>query len=89
MSSVVQVCGVGRKGNKGDKRDWVRGLKMGQLTLSMGPARPEVCSYLQRATIPNKRVIPYIKYSFNTTYAIIFYEPCCVFKKNTFSHPLN
>jgi hypothetical protein len=51
------------RGEKGDNGDWARGLKMGQLTLSMGPAGAEVCSYIQRATILSKRVIPYIKYS--------------------------
>ncbi len=30
---------------------------MGQLTLSMGPARAEVSSYVQRDTILSKRVI--------------------------------
>jgi hypothetical protein len=31
--------------------------KMGQLTVSMGPARAEVHDYAQRATIPCKRLI--------------------------------
>jgi hypothetical protein len=34
---------------------------MGQLTLSMGPARAEVDSYIQRDTIQSKRVVPYMK----------------------------
>ncbi len=34
---------------------------MGQLTLSMGPARAEVCCYVQRATIPSKRVLHTLK----------------------------
>jgi hypothetical protein len=65
MSSVVVVSTfVGQKGRKrGGKGDWARRLKMGQLTLSMGPAMAEVPSYVHRATIPSKRVIPYIKYS--------------------------
>jgi hypothetical protein len=53
---IVITC-VGRKGRKGGDGEWVRGLKIGQLTLSMGPARADVCSYVQRATIPRKRVI--------------------------------
>jgi hypothetical protein len=48
---------VGRKGEKGDSGAQARGLKMGQLTLSMGSAMPEVCFLVQRATIPHKRVI--------------------------------
>jgi hypothetical protein len=47
---IVMTCG-----------DWVRGPNMGKLTLSMGPARAEVRSYVQRATIPSKRAI----HSFN------------------------
>jgi hypothetical protein len=45
--------------------DWVRGPKMGQLTLSMEPVRAKVPSYIQRATIPSKRVLDtliFIKY---------------------------
>ncbi len=34
-----------------------RGTKIGQLTLIMGPARTEVCGFVQRATIPSDRVI--------------------------------
>jgi hypothetical protein len=34
---------------------------MGQLTLSMGPAKAEVGFYEQRATIPSKRV-PHMQY---------------------------
>jgi hypothetical protein len=37
------------RGEKGDNGDWARGLKMGQLILSMGPAGAEVRSYIQRA----------------------------------------
>ncbi len=48
----------GQEGEKGGNGDWVRGLKMGQLTLSMGPARADVHSYIQRVTTsPSKRVI--------------------------------
>ncbi len=50
------------RGEKGGKEDCARGQKMGQLTLSMGPARAEVRSYVQRATIPRKRVILYSLY---------------------------
>jgi hypothetical protein len=52
------------KGKKGGNGDWVKGLKIKQLTLSMGPARTELDSSLQRATIPNKKkVILCIEYS--------------------------
>jgi hypothetical protein len=64
MSSVFIVShvrvGMGEKGCNGD---WARGMKLWQFTLSMVPARAEVPSYVQRATIQSKRVIPYIKYS--------------------------
>jgi hypothetical protein len=47
----------------GGKRDvWARqgaeqqGLKMGQLILSMGPMKVEVCILVQRATAPSKKV---------------------------------
>ncbi len=42
---------------RGKKRTQARGLKMGQLTLSMGPAREEVCFFVQRATIPIMKVL--------------------------------
>jgi hypothetical protein len=38
---------------KEDVGDQARGLKIGQLTLSMGPARAEVCFLVQIATIPS------------------------------------
>jgi hypothetical protein len=61
MSSVVvNVRIYGREGGKRDGGEQARGLKMGQLTLSMGPARAAVSFLLQRATIPSKRVIFYI-----------------------------
>jgi hypothetical protein len=44
-------------GGKGDGGGQARGLKIGQLTLSMGPAGADVCFLVQRATIPSKRVI--------------------------------
>jgi hypothetical protein len=57
---VVLECVGGMRGK-------IRGLglgktpKVGQLTLSMGPARAEVRSYLQRATIPSKMVAYILK----------------------------
>jgi hypothetical protein len=54
----VHMCGQER-GKKGAMWTEQCGLKIGQLALSMGPARAEVCSYVQRATILSKRVIPY------------------------------
>jgi hypothetical protein len=54
-------------GGRGRKRgQW--GLKIGQLTLSTGPARPEVPSFVQRATIPSKKVIFFT--FINTAHAI-------------------
>jgi hypothetical protein len=47
---------AGRKGKRG-VIGLGRGLKVGQLTLSMGPARAEVCRYVQRVIIASKRVI--------------------------------
>jgi hypothetical protein len=55
--------GVGRR-EKGGNGNRARDPKMGQLTLSIGPARTGVRSYVQRATIPSKRVIHiYIEHS--------------------------
>ncbi len=63
---------AGRGGKEGQ---WWLGLEpkseVGQLTLSMGPAWVEVRSYVQRATIPSMRVVEALKYSQNTTHAII------------------
>jgi hypothetical protein len=44
------------RGKKRGSDGWARGLKMEQLTLSMGLARVEVQFFAQRATIPSKRV---------------------------------
>ncbi len=52
----VRMCGL-EGGRKEDGGGQARGLKMGQLTLSMGPARAEVCFRKQRATIPSKKII--------------------------------
>jgi hypothetical protein len=57
---MVNVRMCGQKGGKGDVGGQVRGLKMGQLILSMGPARAEVPFFVQRATIPGKRVFLYL-----------------------------
>jgi hypothetical protein len=56
-----QMCGR-EGGEKGAMGTGQGGQKMGQLTLSMGPAWAEVCSYeyVQRATIPSKRVNFYL-----------------------------
>jgi hypothetical protein len=63
-SEVVDVNICGREEEKGGQAS---GLKMGQLTLSMGSAGVEVCFFVQRATIPSKRVL----FTFtNTTHAI-------------------
>jgi hypothetical protein len=46
---------------------------MGQLALSMGPARAEVCNFIQKATIPSKKVFLHSTF-INTTPATIFCE---------------
>jgi hypothetical protein len=43
---ILIACVDGKEGKKRGNRGWVRGPKVGQLTLSMGPARVEVCSYV-------------------------------------------
>jgi hypothetical protein len=53
---ILIACGQ-EGGEKRANRDWAEDPKVGQLTLSMGPARAEVYSYVQRATIPSKRII--------------------------------
>ncbi len=57
LSATVNFACVGGKGEKGGNGDWARGLKIGQLTLGMGPARVEVCLFVQRATIPSMKVV--------------------------------
>ncbi len=47
---------VDRRGKKGAGGQ-ARGIKNGAVDFSMGPARVEVCFFVQRATILNKRVI--------------------------------
>jgi hypothetical protein len=59
------------EGEKRGRGGWVRDLKLGQLTLTTGKERAEVRSYVQRATIPSKRVVYTLKYSHITTHAII------------------
>ncbi len=59
---IELACVVGR-GGKGGQRGLSKGPKMRQLTLSMRPARVEVGSYEQRATIPSHGLsILYIKH---------------------------
>jgi hypothetical protein len=57
------------EGGGGKEGQW--GLKVGQLTLGMALARAEVCSCVQRATIPSKRVIYTLKHSQSTTNTVI------------------
>ncbi len=47
---IVLACVGGNRGAAGA----TKGPKMGQLTLSMGPARAKVCSYVQGVIIPSK-----------------------------------
>jgi hypothetical protein len=58
MINIICLCYSTRMcwREEGEKGAAVAGPKMGQLTLSMGPAREEVRSYVQRATILSKRV---------------------------------
>jgi hypothetical protein len=47
---------------------------MEQLTLSMGPAMAEICSFVQKATIPSKRVtLLYSIFKNATTFDNILY----------------
>jgi hypothetical protein len=73
MSPVSGIACIGRKRGKcGEGRGWQglsEGLKNGQLTLSMGPARMGIRDYVQGATIPSKRVDLY--YVSNTKTHII------------------
>jgi hypothetical protein len=80
---IVLAC---TDGNGGKEGQWgqVKDLIVGQLTLSMGPARVKVCTYVQGATIPSKRVVFILKYSQSTTHAIINIM-CPVPKENIFS----
>ncbi len=39
LSVFIVITCVSEKGRKGGNGDWVRGLQMRQLTLSLGPAR--------------------------------------------------
>jgi hypothetical protein len=55
----------GEEGRKGDHGDWARGQKMWQLTLSKGTTRVEVHSFVQKATIPSKRLSFIFKVNIN------------------------
>jgi hypothetical protein len=63
-----------REGGKREQWRLVKGTKKGQLTLSMGPARVEIHFFVQRATIPSKRVIFFtfiqITYANNIVYML-------------------
>jgi hypothetical protein len=59
MLMMLVVLNVRMCGREGGERGWWgpdKGAKIGQLTLSRGPARAEVCLLIQRDTIPSKRV---------------------------------
>jgi hypothetical protein len=62
VCAIVLAC-VGRRGGKKGQWGWIRDLKVGRSTLSMGPARVKVLSYVQRVTFPSKRVVYTLKYS--------------------------
>jgi hypothetical protein len=51
---------------KGGKKGTGERLKKGKLTLSMGPANAEVRFFIERATIPSKRVSFFSTYKHNT-----------------------
>jgi hypothetical protein len=54
---VLHVLG-GRRGKTGCGRGWVKDLKWASDS-EHGPARMEVCDYLQRVAIPSERVVLY------------------------------
>jgi hypothetical protein len=43
---IVLACVGGKRGKRGAVGSWIRDLKVGQFTLSIGPARAEVGSYI-------------------------------------------
>jgi hypothetical protein len=67
------------EGKKRGTGGWVMDPKVGPFTLSMGPARAGVRSYIQRATILRKRDVYTLKYSKNATHAIIN-NTCLIWK---------
>jgi hypothetical protein len=54
---VICSCYAACVDGKGEKGGQSKGLKMGQLTLSIGPAKVEVRFFVQRTTITSKRVL--------------------------------
>jgi hypothetical protein len=60
----------GKVGKKRGNGDWVMGPKVGQLTLSIGPARAEVPATYKEPPFQKEGYL-YIKYSESTTQAII------------------
>jgi hypothetical protein len=60
---IIISCVDGKEGKMRGNGGWVRGPKVWQLTLSMGPARAKVHSYVLRANIPSKKVFLYTKHS--------------------------
>jgi hypothetical protein len=63
-----------------------KGLKSGAVDFEHGANKAEVCSFIQRATIPSKRVVYTLKYSQNTTHAII--DNTCLVLKVKYVSPL-
>jgi hypothetical protein len=73
---LVNVCvcvivlirnGGKREEKEGGQQALDNGLQNVQLTLSMGPARMEVCGNIERATIPRRRVVLHYCIAANTT----------------------
>jgi hypothetical protein len=69
---IVLACIGGKREEKeGGQQALDNGLQNVQLTLSMGPARMEVCGNLERATILRRRVVLHYCSEHHLQYLII------------------
>jgi hypothetical protein len=68
---TILACVGGKRGERGTVGGRAKDIIVGQSTLSMGPARAEVRSCVQRATIPIKRVVNILKNLQKAVHAII------------------
>ncbi len=84
VRAVVLACFAGKRRKKRGSGGLGKKPKSGAVGSQHGPARVEVRSYEQRATIPSKRVVYILKYPQSTTHAIINIM-CLVLKANIFS----
>ncbi len=78
MSSVYSCCNGGMRGKRGRVLEWVRGPKIGQLTLSKRPTRLGIHNVVQEPTIPSKGFFFYIK---KLQYHVQHYNVCVQYAK--------